>query len=114
LKWVAAVVRHDWTPSKTAVLCGRHFVSSDFLDASYSTPGLKKKMLKKDAVPSFFSTENCENKEINTTFVESHLCSTTVPFSSILVPRVFFIVWSRDSTKINCPRGEWQSIKSHA
>ena len=56
LKWVAAVGRHNWIPSKTAVLCGRHFLSSDFLHASYSTPGLKKKMLKKDAVPSIFST----------------------------------------------------------
>jgi hypothetical protein len=24
------------------------------------------------------------------------------------------IVWSRDSKKINCPKGEWQSVKLHA
>ena len=68
-----------------------------------STPGLKKKMLKKDAVPSIFWTKNCENKEINTTFVETHLCSTTAPLSSSCVFDNSEII-TNESNELSCEK----------
>jgi hypothetical protein len=61
-------------------------------------------MLKKDAVPSIFSTENSENKEINTTFVETHLCSTTVPFSSSCVLDNSEILITNESNELSCEK----------
>ncbi|CAB4006042.1 THAP domain-containing 1-like [Paramuricea clavata] len=54
-EWVAAVGRTNWYPSKTSVLCGNHFLENDFVLGSYSDSSLKKKFLKKGAIPSVFS-----------------------------------------------------------
>ncbi|XP_060520733.1 THAP domain-containing protein 5-like isoform X2 [Cylas formicarius] len=50
-RWVKAVHRKDWKPSKSSKLCSEHFLSSDFL----VRPGSTKKVLKPDAIPSIFS-----------------------------------------------------------
>ncbi len=68
-KWVAAVGRNNWYPSKTSVLCGNHFLESDFVLGSYSDSTLKKKFLKKEAIPSVFNvpTHSLSTKKEQTT-----------------------------------------------
>lgn len=45
MKW------ENWSPSKTSVLCGAHFLETDYLDK----PGCTRKFLKADAIPTVFS-----------------------------------------------------------
>ncbi|XP_067124850.1 THAP domain-containing protein 1-like, partial [Centruroides vittatus] len=54
LKWIKAVSRKDenssklWKPSDWSVVCSKHFLESDY------KPGLKKRILIRNAVPSVF------------------------------------------------------------
>lgn len=71
-KWIHANPRKDFMPSKHSRLCSLHFTSSDFIEMhndsnaqrrlKYSTEVLRKRYLKKDAVPSIFP--NTELPEI--------------------------------------------------
>ena len=65
MKWIEAVGRQNWFPSKTAVLCGRHFRSDDFILGQYPSVGLHRKVLKKDAVPSLFLGEKNKYEKEN-------------------------------------------------
>lgn len=49
--WIKAIGRENWTPTKTTVLCGAHFLKTDYLDK----PGCTQKSLKLDAIPTVFS-----------------------------------------------------------
>ena len=56
-KWVIATKRDNWTPSKSAVLCEKHFKPSDYFCNDIELPSnlcVKRKRLKPDAVPSIF------------------------------------------------------------
>lgn len=57
-KWVNATKRKNFKPSKTSVLCQKHFLESDYKETVMET-----KVLKKEAVPSLF---NFPAKLINT------------------------------------------------
>jgi len=50
-KWLHALKRKGFVPTKYSKVCGNHFEESDF---EYQ-PGFKNKRLKKNAVPSIFS-----------------------------------------------------------
>ena len=50
-KWVTAVRREGWLPTKHSFICSDHFLQSDFVQNT----GIYKR-LKKDAVPSVFPT----------------------------------------------------------
>lgn len=50
LKWINAIKRKGFKPSKYSKVCSDHFRSTDFL----IQPGFKYKRLKNDAVPSVF------------------------------------------------------------
>ncbi len=61
--WVKAISRDDWEPAPHSRLCSLHFVASDYVKETRDTNqtrqkeksgGLKRKILKKDAVPSQF------------------------------------------------------------
>ena len=69
-EWIAAVGKNNWYPSKTSVLCGKHFLEDDFVLGSYPDSSLKKRFLKKGAIPSVFSipaTPSSTEKKANTT-----------------------------------------------
>ena len=56
-KWIIATKRDNWTPSKSAVLCEKHFKPSDYFCNDIELPSnlcVKRKRLKPDAVPSIF------------------------------------------------------------
>lgn len=63
-KWIHANPRKDFVPSKYSRLCSLHFTSGDFVEMhsdsnaqrrlKYPTAALRKRYLKKDAVPSIF------------------------------------------------------------
>jgi len=63
-KWIRANPRKDFTPTKNSRLCSLHFAESDFVEqhcdsnatrrASFDSPQLQRRYLKKDAVPSIF------------------------------------------------------------
>lgn len=50
-KWVKALKRKDFVPTKASLVCSDHFREEDYVER----PGLTKRMLKKDAVPSIFN-----------------------------------------------------------
>ena len=86
-KWITAVGRENWFPSKTAVLCKKHFCDSDFVLNSYSFPNLRKTFLKKEAVPSIFSETPVQKKqellnESNVVFDAGDHNISASPFSS--------------------------------
>ena len=62
-KWIRAIPRKNWTPSKNTVICSLHFQSSDFVSKKTDnniSRGLQrqdvvKNILKADAVPTVFS-----------------------------------------------------------
>lgn len=49
--WVRALKRKDFVPTRASLVCSDHFREEDYV----SRPGLTKRMLKKDAVPSIFN-----------------------------------------------------------
>lgn len=65
-KWIAKVQRVEtgnknraWKPSKSSVLCSKHFKAEDFEEDNYvkyglSSPSKAKRKLKKGAIPSVF------------------------------------------------------------
>ncbi|XP_065218821.1 peroxynitrite isomerase THAP4-like isoform X2 [Planococcus citri] len=50
-KWVRALKRKDFVPTKASLVCSDHFRDDDYVERA----GLTKRMLKKDAVPSIFN-----------------------------------------------------------
>ena len=55
-KWVIAMKRADWKPTKYSVLCAEHFTPADYVSMGVqSIEGQAKKYLKTDAVPSIFN-----------------------------------------------------------
>ncbi|KAI5729271.1 hypothetical protein M8J76_000908 [Diaphorina citri] len=50
-KWVVAMKRENWYPTKHSMICSAHFKPSDYLDR----PGTERKYLKEQVVPSLFS-----------------------------------------------------------
>jgi hypothetical protein len=62
-RWLRAIPRKDWTPSKNTVICSLHFRDSDFASRradSNTSRGLQRqdlarKIIKADAVPTVFS-----------------------------------------------------------
>ena len=81
-KWIEAVGRENWFPSKTAVLCGNHFCNNDFVLFPYSTENLQKHILKKDAVPSIFKSNKENGTEIDLDAVSYDSC---LPLSSLSI-----------------------------
>ena len=70
-RWLNAMRRADWSPSKYSVLCEKHFKQEDYVIGeiqSTSAVNLSKKYLRADAVPSVFNfpmhlqTENKKRK----------------------------------------------------
>jgi len=63
-RWMRAIPRKNWTPTKNAVVCSLHFRPSDFASRRADTntsrglqcQDLVKKILKPDAVPTVYST----------------------------------------------------------
>ena len=55
-KWLVAMRRDHWTPTKTSYMCSQHFLPTDYTDAPFSQHLSKssRKFLKRDAVPSLF------------------------------------------------------------
>ncbi len=55
-KWLLAMRREKWNPTKTAYICSQHFLASDYNYPPSLTQAvsLKRKYLKFDAVPSIF------------------------------------------------------------
>ena len=51
VKWIAAVRRQDWQPSKYSKLCSEHFTEQDY----QIRPAAAHPLLKQDAVPTLFA-----------------------------------------------------------
>ena len=51
--WIAAIGRRSFLPTKNHFLCQLHFLASDYTTSEIS--GKRKRVLKKDAVPSIFN-----------------------------------------------------------
>ena len=62
--WIEAVPRDDWEPSNSSILCSLHFTDDDFqIERCDTNPhrkngDLKRRRLKKGAVPSVFAGQN--------------------------------------------------------
>ena len=81
-QWINRVNRGNWKPNKSSVLCSKHFSKDSFVTLSVDSnssrkrkcinlnsggsAGLKKKYLKKDAVPTLFMNSDGENNSIET------------------------------------------------
>lgn len=62
-KWIKAVGRKDFIPTKSSLLCHNHFLRSDFRNP---VGGSYKLLLRNDAVPSVFNTNtNQTSTKIN-------------------------------------------------
>jgi len=56
-KWIIATNRDNFTPSKSSVLCEKHFKTSDYFCNDIELPSnlcVKWKRLRPDAIPSMF------------------------------------------------------------
>ena len=51
-KWIRAIRRENWVPSKESVICSDHFTNDCFT----TKPKQKGRFLKKDAMPTIFPT----------------------------------------------------------
>jgi len=47
-QWITTIKKDNWQPSTASRVCSSHFQLSDFVD----TPGIKRKILKSNIVPS--------------------------------------------------------------
>jgi hypothetical protein len=79
VKWVRAISRKDFTPSKYSRVCSLHFRDTDFIEAhddsnstrnkKYANAQLECRYLRKDAVPSIFPNAP--------SYMSSHAADTT-------------------------------------
>jgi len=65
-QWITAMEKDDWQPSTASRVCSHHFQLSDFID----TPGIKRKILKNNIVPSINLGYNGESE--NDLLKDSH------------------------------------------
>ncbi|XP_014241490.1 THAP domain-containing protein 2-like isoform X3 [Cimex lectularius] len=63
-KWIAAIKRKDWFPSKSSVLCSAHFRKEDYSTECHTTgKPLVNKSLRKDSVPTIFDRSSQLGKQ---------------------------------------------------
>ncbi|XP_072387136.1 THAP domain-containing protein 2-like [Diabrotica undecimpunctata] len=61
-KWIIAIRRENFKPTKSSKICSKHFTADSFITSGWSS----KKQLKKDAVPSIFDFPNILIKQVKT------------------------------------------------
>lgn len=73
-KWIAAVGKPDWKPTKASRICNLHFNKKDIIQGM----GYQRSYLRKNAVPKDYSSFVTENELVDTVMLKpKKVCNTT-------------------------------------
>ncbi|KAG5347248.1 THAP4 protein, partial [Acromyrmex charruanus] len=101
-KWIAAVGKPDWKPTKASRICNLHFNKKDIIEGM----GYQRSYLRKNAVPKDYSSFVTENELVDTVMLKpKRVCNTTSINKSININETCSleksVAWDSNNLKNN-------------
>jgi len=100
-KWIAAVGKPDWKPTKASRICNLHFNKKDIIEGM----GYQRSYLRKNAIPKDYSSFLIENELVDVILKPKKICNTTSINKSININETCSleksVAWDSNNLKNN-------------